>query len=153
MASGYTVQTGEAACASAATKSMWLIAPGANVGFCLTEISVGFNGSSAAQAVKVELYRTTTVGSPAGTTGTAVKRSDEQADTVQSSSLVNLSAEPTAVEILRAWEVAPNGGQLVVQFPLGREPRAKAGGGRIGLRYTTASGVTPSYDSYAEVEE
>jgi hypothetical protein len=153
MASGYTVQTGKTACTGNATKTMWLIAPGANVGFVLTEVAAAFDGAAAQQAILVELYRTTTVGSPAGTTGTAVKRSDEQADTVQSSSLVNLSAEPTAVEILRSWMIPPNGGALVEQFPLGREPRAKAGGGRIGMRYTTATGVTPNYESYGEVEE
>jgi hypothetical protein len=65
-----------------------------------------------------------------------------------------LTAEPSAIEIIRTWYVQPFGGLVMVQFPLGREPRGVGGSGnRIGLRVTTATGSTPNARAYIEIEE
>lgn len=152
MASLYSVKTGSVACTSAATKSLWLLNP-ATDGFELTRIGIGFDGSAAAQGIGVELYIVTTIGSPAGTSFTPSKYSDPNQAASSVTALVNLSAEPTAVTVLEEWPVTPFGGLLVIDNPLGREAKAAAAGARIGLRYTTASGVTPNYRSYALFEE
>jgi hypothetical protein len=152
MASKYSVKTGSVACASAATKSFWLINP-ATDGFKIKRIGVSFDGSAAAQGIGVELYIVTTIGSPTGTSFTPSKYTDPNQAASSVTALVNLTAEPTAVTVLEDWMVTPFGGLLVVDNPLGEEPLAAAAGARWGMRYTTASGVTPNYRSYCLFEE
>lgn len=152
MAAGYTVQTGSVALTAAATKTLLLLAPGAQDELCLTEMAISFDGASAATAIRVDLYRVTTLGSPAGTGGVFVKR-DPNNGTPAAAALTALTAEPTAVEILRSWFVAPNGGALVLQYPLGREPVGATNGSRLGLRAVTPAGVSPNAVAYIEFEE
>ena len=152
MARTYTVPQAAAALAASGTKSLILINP-TNT-FWLTELGISFNASSASAGVLFELYRTTTIGTPAGTPFTPVKgnMSADQAATV--TALVNLTTEPTAVEVLRTWYFQPFGGLYVFQYPLGREPQMSGTSSqRIGLRYTGVTGVTPNVVSYMEVEE
>ncbi len=154
MAAGWHWPNTSVALSAAATKSLILLAPGANVGFVLVEICVSFDQAAAAAGIRCELYRVTTLGSPAGTTAAPTKRSEQQADTVQASGLYNLSAEPTAVEVIGGpWYVSPATGLLLKQYPLGREDAAKAGGARIGLRAVTPTGVTPNAVAYIDTEE
>jgi hypothetical protein len=149
----YSLTTAAIALSASATKSLWLIQP-ATVDVVLTEISISFNSSSAVTAPQVDLYRTTTVGSPTGTGGTFVRVNDPDGPAATSSALVNLSAEPTTVEILKSWFVQPAGGLFAIQYPLGREPvGAKTNAGRLGLRVITAASVTPSVIGGAEIEE
>lgn len=148
----YTVQTGSVALAAAATQSLWLIAP-ASADYVLTEISVSFDTPNAATGIRVDLYRTTTLGTPAGTTGVLVPSNNADGRAALSTALTALSAEPTAVQIIKSWFV-PQSGLLVLQQPLGREPNgAFTNAGRLGLRCVTPAAVSPHAVSYAEIEE
>lgn len=151
--STYTVQTGSVALSASATKSMWLVAP-ATVDFVVTEFSISFDSSAASTAVRVDLYRTTTLGSPAGTTGVLVPSNNPDGHAALSTALTALSAEPTTVQIIKSWFIQPCGGTYTLQHPLGREPAAAVtNAGRIGLRAVTPTGVTPNCVSYCEFEE
>lgn len=151
-ASTYVVPSGSVTLSASATKSLWLINP-ATPGLRLTEVGISFDASTASVAPRVEIYRTTTLGSPAGTTTTPVRVNAPLEIAAQSTALTALTTDPTAVEVLRQWFVQPGGGLLVVQYPLGREPAAAGGGQRIGLRVITPAAVTPNAVSYGEFEE
>lgn len=148
----YPIAQAAAALAASGTKSLILVNP-TNT-FWLTELGISFNASSASAGVLFELYRTTTLGSPTGTTYTPVKGNNSSDQSATVTALTNLTAEPTAVEILRTWYLQPFGGLYVFQYPLGREPMMSGTSSqRIGLRYTGVTGVTPNVVSYMEVEE
>jgi hypothetical protein len=149
-----TTSSGSALTAST-TVSLILLAPATN-SFRVTELGISFDGSAAAAAIRVDLYRTTTLGSPTGTTATPVAVNNSQASIALSSGLTILTAEPSAVAVLRTWYVSPASGSLIVQFPLGREPdttHLTSGTQSIGIRVVTPSGVTPHAASYIEFEE
>jgi hypothetical protein len=111
------------------------------------------NVTTNAEPVLIELCRATTVGSPTGTTATLVP-ADEAFEAATATALTMLTAEPTTYAVAAGWYVQPNSGLLVIQYPLGRElGRSKAAGQRIGLRYTTVSGVTPKVAAYTIHEE
>jgi hypothetical protein len=65
------------------------------------------------------------------------------------------SVEPTVLTQWKQWLVTPNGGLLVIQFPLGREPVTDVSGGPttkgIGLRDTAPAVVNAR--AYIEFEE
>jgi hypothetical protein len=138
---------------AAATKSLWLLNPVSDF-FVLAQLAVSFKAAASSDTVAVELYRVTTIGTPAGTTAvfTKVNRvGDAAAPTT--TGLVNLTTEPTAVEVLADWEVQPFGGLLDLQYPLQREPIGAAAGARIGLRVTTPAATTPGVRSYVWADE
>jgi hypothetical protein len=151
MAARYTVRTGSTALTAASTKSLILVAPGAK-GLVPTQFSFSADGSAAAAGIGLELYRVTTLGSPAGTTGTVVK-AVEGAGAALATALTILTTEPTTVEVIYDWFVTPFGGLYHLQLPLGREVQAAASGARFGLRYTTPSGVSPNSRTWIELEE
>lgn len=145
MAARYSMRTGSVATTAAATKSLWLLNPVTSA-LAVVQLGVTFDASTAAQAIGIELYRTTTLGSPAGSAGTVVKF-DPTSQSADATGLTALTTEPTAVEVLAEWFVSNTAG-LDLQFPLGREPLAAAAGARLGLRYTTPTGVSPNARSY-----
>jgi hypothetical protein len=150
----YGLRTGSVALSAAATKSMWLLNPTTEY-FLVAQMSVSFDSAAAALGIGVELYRTTTLGSPAGTAGTLIKV-NRVGDTGAASStlpLTALSAEPSAVEVLAEWFLQPFGGAIDLQFPFMREPLAAAAGQRIGLRCVTQAGVTANARSYVWFDE
>jgi hypothetical protein len=150
--SSYVVSCASTALSASATQSLILINP-ATIAYKITELSVSFDSAAAATAVEVQLYRTTAVGSPAGTSTTPIKVTNPGATAAQSTALTALTTEPTTVEILRRWFVSPASGLLLLQHPLGREPGAAGAGQEIGLRAITPSGVTPHVAAYLEFEE
>jgi hypothetical protein len=120
----------------------------------ISEVGISFNASAPTAGVEFDLYRTTTVGSPAGTTTTPVRANCQPDQAATTTALTVLTTEPTAVELIRPWYLQPFGGPYVFQYPLGREPDATGAlTQRLGLRYTTVSGVTPSCLTYIEIEE
>lgn len=155
MARTYTVNSGAIALSASATKSLILLNP--TISYVVTELGISFNAAAATAAVTVDLYRTTTLGSPAGTTATFVKENmgaDTASSNATASSLVNLTTEPTTVEIIRSFYVQPFGGLVVLQFPLGREPQMTGtSSNRIGVRVTTPASTTPSAEAWFAVEE
>lgn len=124
------VSTG--AIAAAGVKSLILLNPVTDVGR-LCELWLSLGAASEQADVAFEVYRTTTLGSPAGTTGTAVKYNPNDA-APSWTGLVNLTTEPTAVEVLAGGYIPAQKGLLVVQWPLGREPIGAAAGARLGVR-------------------
>lgn len=151
MASRYTIQTGSVALSASATKSMILLTPGTNASK-LIELGISFDQASSTTGLRVDLYRVTTLGSPAGTTATVVKE-DPNSGAADMAGLTALSAEPTTKEIIKSWFVQPFGGLLVLQLPLGRETEIPTGGARLGIQVVTPSGVTPNSVAYLEFEE
>ncbi|MFI1535565.1 hypothetical protein [Streptomyces anandii] len=137
---------------ASSTKSLILLAPG-SPGLRLTEVGVSMDGSAAAQGVQIDLYRVATLGSPAGSSATPAKLTDENAPSASASALTALTTEPTSVTILRSWMVAPFGGLFGMQEVLDREVGAASSGARIGLRYTTAASVTPGCVAYLSFTE
>lgn len=134
-------------------KSLWLLNPVTDF-FVVAQVGVSFKVSAASDTTLVELYRVTTLGTPAGTTAvfTKINRvADAAAPTT--TGLTSLTTEPTAVEVLADWEIQPFGGLLDIQYPLQRELLAASAGGRIGLRCTAAAATTPSVRSYVWVDE
>lgn len=148
----YVVSCASTALTASNTQSLILINP-VTIGFRVSEMSVSFDGAAAAVAAEVQLYRTVTLGTPAGSSTTPIKVSNPGATTAQSTALTALTTEPTSVEILRRWFVSPASGLLLLQFPLGREPAAAGTGSQIGLRVLTPSGVTPHAVGYIELDE
>lgn len=153
MSSVFSIESSAVALSSASTKSLFLIDAGVNE-YELIEFGVGFDAEADVAAVRCELYRVTTIGSPTGTS-TTPKKVKEASGAADATSLTNLTAEPSAVEIIGGpWYVRPDGGQLVIQYPLGDEPTQRtATDGRIGLRAITATNVTPNAVSYARIRE
>lgn len=150
----YTITTGSPVptLTGASTKTLILLNP--NVTFRVNEIGVSFDGSAAAQAIRVDLYRTLTLGTPAGTTGSPYKYSESEGPSPQCTSLVNLTTEPTAVKVLKSWFVSPAGGLLVIPFPQpGGLGMSGTSNDNLGLRVTTPASVTPSAAAYIEWNE
>ena len=141
MAAQFSTTTGKLTLTAAATKSLILLNPVTNR-MVLTQISLSLDASAAAAGVQFDLYRVTTVGSAAGTTG-AQSALDPATQAATTTSLTALSTEPTTVVVLDSWYIQPLGGLILIQYPLGREPVGAAAGSRLGLRYTTAASVTP----------
>jgi hypothetical protein len=149
----YGTRTGLITLSASATKSLWLLNPVTDF-FVLAQFAVSFNASASSATVAIELYRVTTIGTPTGTTATFAKVNrvgDAAAPTT--TGLTNLTAEPTAVEVLADWEIQPFGGVLDIQWPLQREPIGAAAGSRIGLRATTPAATTPGVRSYVWLDE
>ena len=54
----------------------------------------------------------------------------------------NYTAEPTTLTVIKQWLVTPYGGNLVIQFRLGREPEADATTNKgIAIRLTAPAAV------------
>lgn len=149
----YSIQNGGVTTTAAATKSLLLVNP-ATDRIKVVEWGVSFdNVSTNAEPVLIEIYRTNSLGSPAGTSTLTPLPLDPADATASATALYNLSTEPTSVYVLGTYYVAPNAGLLVIQYPLGREIVCGAAGARFGIRYTTVTGVTPGCRAYAIWEE
>jgi hypothetical protein len=149
----YGTRTGSTALTASATKSLWLLNPVSDF-FLLAQFGISLDASAASAGVGVELYRTTTLGTPAGTAATITKV-NRIGDTAAATTtgLTVLTTEPTAVEVLADWFIQPFGGLFDVQYPLQREPLSAAAGQRIGLRYVTPAAVTPNCRAYVWFDE
>lgn len=151
---GYTVSSGTAATAlSAATaKTIVNIIPATGRTATIVEVGVSFDGVTAsAVPVLVELCSSSQATAGTSTAGTLVQLRG-RATTVGVTAGINYSAEPTALTVLKQWLVTPYGGNLVVQFPLGREPEADATTNKgIALRLTAPAAVNAR--AYVEFEQ
>lgn len=148
----YSVQVPSTALTASATKTLWLLDPVTNP-FTVVEFGISFNASSSSVPVQVDLYIATTLGTPAGTTGTehALGSTTVAATTT---SLIALTTEPTTKALIASWFVQPFGGLLEIQYPLGREGASAIGAGnRIGLQCVTPASVSPSAVGHVWFEE
>lgn len=141
----YTVLTAD-------TSTVLELLGSANVRAELVEFGVSFNGTSATQApILVRLRQITATGTGTACTEFLVDRSAKATSAVTAKH--TLTVEPTMVasSALGAWYVHPQGGLLVVQYPLGARPVICDGSASQGLAFelTSASGVTPQCSAYA----
>jgi len=103
----------------------------------LRSVAVGFDGiNPTAEPVQVELLRQTTAGTMSSAT---VVKDSAAAETPQSTAQKNATAEPTAGDVLRRWEVHPQAGTSVEKFD--KREMEMAGGTRLGLRCTAPANV------------
>jgi hypothetical protein len=130
MASGFVVKTdGATALVGAAAKTLVNLISGATVAPIPVEFSASFDGVTAS-AVPVLIDMGYSTQATAGTPGTSPTPTLIRGRaTAVSTAAESYSAEPTALTAFKHWLVTPNGGLLVIQFPLGREPQADLSGG------------------------
>ena len=156
MSAGYVVKTGTTATAlvAATAKTVVNLISGAADSPLVTELSIGFDGVTAS-AVPVLVDFGYSTQATAGTPGTSPTPTLIRGrGTAGSTSAVDYSVEPTALTAFKHWLVTPNGGLLVIQFPLGREPQPDLSGGTnkaIFLRANAPANV--NCRAYKEFEE
>lgn len=128
------------ALAANTTKSLILLIPAVKI--VLTHVDISMDASAAAAGVRFDLYRVTTLGSPSGSNFTPVKThpGDSASGLTTTNCRVNLTAEPTTVEVIQSWYVQPFGGLLPLDAVLDREIVGPASGSGIGLRYVNPVG-------------
>jgi hypothetical protein len=157
------VTTGTAAIAltgGTAKTIMYINAAAANQP-SITEFSVSFDGvtASAVPALIELVYGTKASNSTPGTGSTTFTPLQVRGWPAQASAQAaanNCTSEPTVLTAIKHWLLTPNGGLLVVQFPLGREPTGVASGtaisgNQIGIRVTAPAAV--NVRGYIEYEE
>ena len=114
----------------------------------LKEVGISFAGTVNTNApVNVQLVIQTTAGTASA--GTPVATDGDVAETIQATTRVTFTAEPTYAGVLREWNVHPQTG-IIVPLPLAKPPVLK-GGTRVGLVVT--AGVTVNASAYIEWEE
>lgn len=132
---------------TADTSSIMEVLGDADVTAKLVEFSISFNGTTASQApILVKLRQITATGTGTACTEVAVQRTGKTAPQCQAKHTLTVEPTMVATVALGQWYVHPQGGLLVVQYPLGREPVICDGSGSQGLalELTSASGVTPT---------
>lgn len=141
--------------ATAGAKTALMVLPAANSGLLIVEFGISFDGVTAsAVPALVELVSSTQAGAgtPTGTpTVTQVRGRVTGGEPPTASG--RYSVEPTTLVRHKAWYVSPNGGILVMQFPLGREPETDDSGGSIkgyGIRVNVSANV--NLIAYMETE-
>lgn len=147
----YTVPTGEITPEEAKTKSLILVNP-ATIAVAIRQLDVSIRAKEALDEIRFDLYRVNAIGTPAGTSTTPIS-ADARDAAATSTALTALTTEPTSVFVIASYFIQPFGGVLSIPFPFGAEPVAAAGGARIGLRYTTPSGVKPPMAAQFWIEE
>jgi hypothetical protein len=137
----YTVKSASTALSASTTKTLLQIITPSSIRARLANLHVSFDGSTAGQAILVELLTQTTAGTSTATP--AINPTDPAAPASLVTAGSNHSAEPTAgiVELTRF--VRPDGGSIDIPFYAERMPTIPISG-RLGVRVTTAVGVTPN---------
>lgn len=137
------------ALAAASTETILQVVAPANHPIKVTGAQVSFKGTdNTAEPIRAEVLRQSTAGT-ASALG-LVERSITGA-TIQTSAQQDFTAEPTPGNILEALNIHPQAG-VVYDFPFD-EPIWVAGGGRLGLRVITPSGVNPNVAAKMRLEE
>lgn len=159
----YTVHTGTSAVAltAATAKTVLYVNAAAANQPSVVEFSVAFDGTTSTNTpALIELvYGTKATNSTPGTGSTTFTPLQVRGWPSQVSAQAaanNCSSEPTVLTVIKPWLLTPNGGLLVIQFPLGREPTAIASGAavsgiQVGLRLTAPQAVNAR--CYFEYEE
>lgn len=152
MATRYTVETnGDIALTAATAKTIMNWISGANAVSRVVELSVSFDGTSAtAEPVTVELCSSTQATAGTSTSHT-IAQTGGPTRTAQGTAQRNYTAEPTVLTVWKRWLIRPDGGALLVQFPLGREPEQTVTADGLAVRCTAPANV--NVQGYMEVEE
>ncbi len=139
--------SGEVSLSAAAAKTVITAVAAANHRIKIKGVEIFFKGTSPTDTpVKIRFYRFATDGT--GTTGTLYVNDENAGETIQTTGKINYTAEPTAGNVFKMWEVHPQTG-LVVYFPPGEEIVIK-GGNKAGIDMTAAQAQTVSVNLYLE---
>lgn len=139
---------GEVALTAAATKTVLQLVAPANHRLDVLGFVVGFDGTVATQEpIQVEILRQTTAGTM---TGVTPKLSNAAAETPLATAQKTATVEPTAGDILKRYEVHPQGG---MERLFRKGEMQVPGSGRLGLRVITPSGVNPNVVAEFNYEE
>jgi hypothetical protein len=147
------VAQGSTPAAAGTVKTVLKVLSAANKAIKLSELSVGFIGASGtAKPVLVELTTNSEAVAGTGTSVTPAQDDASDGNTVLATAARNFSVEPTVQTVIRTWRVHPQAG-LMVQFPLGREPRSGINKGFcVRVTFETAE-TTTNIDAYLTFEE
>lgn len=134
---GVITTEGEIAASVGAAKTILQLVAAANHPVAVKSLSVSFDGTSAsAEPVQVDVLRQTT----AGTMTSATPVEETNTGTIlQTTAQRNATAEPTAGNVLRRYEVHPQSG-IIEKFTI-EDEIIVPGGGRLGLRVTAPAAV------------
>ena len=126
MPAGYSFTTeGAEALAAATAETILNLVNGANAQPRILELSVSFAGATAANVpALIDLMSSSqaTAGTSSAATITQIRGPSR---TVQSTAQHSYTVEPTVLQTFKSWLLTPNGGLLIIQFPLGREPEQR----------------------------
>lgn len=159
----YLVHSGGSAVAltAATRKSLFYINAAAANQCSIDEIAVGFDGVTAsAVPALVEFVNSTKASNSTPGTGSAtftpIQTRGWPAQASAQAAANTITSEPTVYVTNRQFLVSPNGGLLVVQFPLGREWTSVASGtaqsgNQLAVAVTAPAGVNAR--AFAEYEE
>lgn len=138
------------ALAAAATETLVQIVTGATRKAKIKEWGFSFDGTDATKTpILVEVLRQTSAGTSSSLT---LVQNDPDDPAPIATALQDFSAEPSAGDILWSEYVTPAGGFDRIQLPLGEEIVMDVSQ-RLGLRCTTATGVTCNAAAYIKFEE
>lgn len=136
--------------AASATETVLQLVAATNHRVKIIGWGVSFKGTKTQdEPIKVVLKRQTTAGTSSA--GTVVKVDDSLAETMQSTSRITFTAEPTAGDELEAKNVHPQGWYEKF-YPEGKEVIV-GGGDRIGIEVTTPASVNPDAAAFFHFEE
>jgi hypothetical protein len=120
---GCTATGGAVGLVAATAKTLVLVAAATANPPSLVEVQISFDGVTAsAVPVLVELVSGTGATAGTNTAQTPKQLRGWPAAPSQTTGAHTYTAEPTVQLVNRKWDITPNGGMLVLQFPLGREP-------------------------------
>lgn len=143
---------GEEALAAATAETVIALMGVAAVHGKLVEFGISFDGvTAAAEPVQIELYRITANGTATG--ATEAKWDLASGVTAQITAHHSYTVEPTKTDRLACWEVHPQGGSLVIQYPLGREPTISNGSTSSGLAIVATAPAIVNVVAYVVWEE
>lgn len=153
MSAGYTTcNLADVALTAATAKTVLNLINSANGLIRLCEIGIGFDGvTSTAEPVVVELCSSTQGAAGTATTSAAPVQFRGPTRAPLATAGQNYTAEPTTLTVIKTWLVRADGGSLVIQFPLGREPEQVVTADGLCLRCTAPANVNAR--AYLEHEE
>jgi len=132
---GYTASTGTTVALSAATaKSVIGVSSPSTFGVDLKKLRIGFDGVTAsAVPVLVELCVATFATNGPGTNSTSITPVQAYGRSIVAgfTAARNWTAEPTVLTPVDNWTLTPNGGLVILDFPLGDTPDSAVSNGFV----------------------
>lgn len=151
MAQFSVTSEGEEALAAATAECVIAVLGVAATKSKLIEWGVSFDGiTAAAEPVVVDLYQITTSGTSTAATEVAWGR---DAVAAQATGFHSFTVAPALGNRLASYEVHPQGGGLVLQYPLGREPVISDGSTAQGIGVVVTAPAVVNCVAYMVFEE
>ena len=147
----YIARVSALALSAATTRTVLQVVSASSRRLAIKEWGISFDGADATKTpILVEILRQTTAGTSSSLT---LVQNDPGDPAPLASALQGFSStEPTSGDVLWSEYITPAGGFDRVQLPLGEEIGV-AVSTRLGLRVTTASGVTANAAAYIKFAE